>query len=105
MWLTKNSSDHDLVCTGPREVIRRKAVRKVNETLDAEAILAMEVGPWDLRKGVHTQMKVVRRLSALTYAPELRGSRDVDIACFPSVLTSPESPWKVVLTIFPFTSL
>ena len=79
IWLTKGNSDHDLVCTGPREVIRCKAVRKVNETWDAEAILAMEVGPWDLRRGVHTQMKVVRPLPALGYAPELRGSRDVDI--------------------------
>ena len=72
IWLTKDNSDHDLVCTGPREVIRHKAVRKVNETWDAETILAMEVGPWDLRRGVHTQMKVVRPLPALGYVPKLR---------------------------------
>lgn len=53
-WLTKDGADHDIVAVGQREVMRSKAVRKIAEHWDASALINLEIGPWDLKRGVQT---------------------------------------------------
>eukprot|EP00435_Cladocopium_sp_Y103_P043647 s2238_g12.t1 len=53
-WLTKDEADHDIVAVGAREVLRSKAVRKIAEHWDASFLIGLEIGPWDLKRGVQT---------------------------------------------------
>ena len=48
IWLTKDSTDMDIVSVTPTEIIRSRAVRKVSEHWNAELAVALEVGPWDM---------------------------------------------------------
>jgi hypothetical protein len=57
IWLTKDSTDMDIVAVTPTEIIRSRAVRKVSEHWNAELAVALEVGPWDMRRGVNTEVK------------------------------------------------
>ena len=57
-WLGKDGQDHDLVLVGPNEVVRCKAVRKTGEHWDGELLCSASIGPWDLRRGVHTKVEV-----------------------------------------------
>eukprot|EP00435_Cladocopium_sp_Y103_P025443 s995_g6.t1 len=59
-WLTKDEADHDIVAVGSREVIRSKAVRKIAEHWDAAFLLSVEVGPWDLKRGVQTVLQQIK---------------------------------------------
>ena len=59
-WLTKDDSDHDVIAVGSHEVIRSKAVRKIAEHWDASLLLSLEVGPWDLKRGVQTLLQQVK---------------------------------------------
>ena len=54
MFLTKDEADHHIVAVGHPEVIRSKAVRKIAEHWDASALINLEIGPWDLKRGVQT---------------------------------------------------
>eukprot|EP00435_Cladocopium_sp_Y103_P023304 s2901_g5.t1 len=56
-WLTKDEADHDVVAVGAREVIRSKAVRKIAEHWDGAFLLSLEVGPWDMKRGVQTTIQ------------------------------------------------
>ena len=57
IWLGKDATDMDLVAVSPTEIIRSRAIRKVAEHWNAELTLALEVGPWDLKRGVNTEVK------------------------------------------------
>ena len=57
IWLTKDGADMDAVAISENEVIRSRAIRKVAEHWDAELAMALTVGPWNMRHGVHTEMK------------------------------------------------
>ena len=57
VWLGKDEADMDIVAVGSREIIRSKAVRKTAEEWDATLLVALEIGPWDAKKSVHTQMR------------------------------------------------
>eukprot|EP00435_Cladocopium_sp_Y103_P019244 s76_g4.t1 len=57
MWLTKDSADMDIVAVSPNEIIRSRAIRKVSEHWNAELAIALEVGPWDMRRGVNTEVR------------------------------------------------
>ena len=60
VWLTKDEVYHNVVCIGSHELVRSKAVRKTDERWDLELILAMQVGPWDMKhmkRGIHTQVQ------------------------------------------------
>ena len=59
-WLTKVDSDHDVIAVGSHEVIRSKAVRKIAEHWDASLLFSLEVGPWDLTRGVQTLLQQVK---------------------------------------------
>ena len=59
IWLGKDEADMDVVAVGPREIIESKAVRKTAEEWDAALLLALEIGPWDTKKGTHSQMRPV----------------------------------------------
>ena len=56
-WLTKDEADHDIIAVGPKEVIRSKAVRKISEHWDGAFLLSLEIGPWDLKRGVQTVLQ------------------------------------------------
>jgi hypothetical protein len=56
-WLTKDEADHDIVAVGENEIIRSKAVRKTAEHWDAAALLALQVGPWDMKRGTQTLLQ------------------------------------------------
>ena len=74
IWLTKDESDHDVVCVGPNEVLRSKAIRRVEEKWNGEAIIAMSVGPWDMQRGVHTQVTPdLPRVQPVPQVPVLPG--------------------------------
>lgn len=53
-WLGKDAMDHDLVLVGTNEIVRCKAVRKTGEHWDGELLVRASVGPWDMKRGVHT---------------------------------------------------
>ena len=55
IWLSKDSADMDLVAVSPTEVVRSRAIQKVAEHWNAELALALEVGLWDMRRGVNTE--------------------------------------------------
>ena len=57
----------DIVAVSPTEVIRSRASRKIAEHWNAELALALEVGPWDIKRGVNTEVK---RLKPLKYEDE-----------------------------------
>ena len=57
IWLGKDAADMDLVAVSPTEIIGSRAIRKVAEHWNAELTLALEVGPWDLKRGVNTEVK------------------------------------------------
>ena len=59
-WLTKDEADHDIVAVGPREVLRSKAVRKIAEHWDGGFLISLEIGPWDLKRGVQTVVQQVK---------------------------------------------
>jgi hypothetical protein len=59
-WLTKDEADHDIVAVGENEIIRSKAVRKTAEHWDAAALLALQVGPWDMKRGTQTSLQPSR---------------------------------------------
>ena len=59
IWLGKDEADMDIVAVSEKEVIKSKVVRKISEEWDASSILALEIHPWDLKKGVHSQMKPI----------------------------------------------
>jgi hypothetical protein len=44
----------------PIAVIRSKALRKIAEHWDASLLLNLEVGPWDLKRGVQTLLQQVK---------------------------------------------
>jgi hypothetical protein len=82
-WMTKDEADHDIVVVGSREVLRSKTVRKKSEHWDAAMLISMEVGPWDLRRGTQTILKLSKPLAQPL--PRLHGAegevepeRDVD---------------------------
>ena len=56
-WLTKDEADQDVVCVGEREVLQSKAVRKIAEHWDSALLISMQVGPWDLKRGVQTVLQ------------------------------------------------
>ena len=60
IWLTKDNADMDIVAVSPTEIIRSRAIRKVSEHWNAELALALEVGPWDVRRGVNTEVRPAR---------------------------------------------
>ena len=60
IWLSKDSADMDLVAVSPTEIIRSRAVRKVSEHWNSELAVALEVGPWDMRRGINTEVKVAK---------------------------------------------
>ena len=55
-WLGKDHMDHDLVLVNNNEVVRCKAVRKTGESWNGELLVNAIVGPWDMRRGVHTKV-------------------------------------------------
>ena len=55
-WLGKDHMDHDLVLVNDNEVVRCKAVRKTGEAWNGELLVNAIVGPWDMRRGVHTKV-------------------------------------------------
>ena len=57
IWLTKDGMDMDVVAVSENEVIRSRAIRKVAEHWNAELALSLKVGPWDMRRGVYTEIK------------------------------------------------
>ena len=57
MWLTKDSADMDVVAVSAAEIIQSRAIRKTAEHWDAELAFSLEVGPWDMRRGVNTELK------------------------------------------------
>ena len=57
IWLTKDNADMDIVTVSRTEIIRSRAIRKVFEHWNAEFALALEVGPWDMRRGVNTEVR------------------------------------------------
>ena len=57
IWLTQDEADHNVVCVGAHELVRSKAVRRTDGRSDPEMILAMQVGPWDMKHGNHTQVQ------------------------------------------------
>ena len=61
--MTKDEADHDIVVVGSREVLRNKTVRKKSEHWDAAMLISMEVGPWDLRRGTQTILKLSKPLA------------------------------------------
>jgi hypothetical protein len=63
--MTKDEADHDIVVVGSREVLRSKTVRKKSEHWDAAMLISMEVGPWDLRRGTQTILKLSNLLHNL----------------------------------------
>ena len=48
--------DRDLILVDTDEVIRSKAVRKTGEFWDGHLLLNAKVGPWDLKRGVRTNV-------------------------------------------------
>ena len=60
IWLTKDGMDMDVVAVSENEVIRSRAIRKVAEHWNAELALSLKVGPWDMRRGVYTEMKFAK---------------------------------------------
>ena len=62
------------MAVGHREVIRSKAVRKIAEHWDASALINMEIGPWDLKRGLQTIAQQSK--PADQPLPRLRASRD-----------------------------
>ncbi|CAL1141687.1 unnamed protein product [Cladocopium goreaui] len=60
IWLSKDSADMDLVAVSPTEIIRSRAVRKVSEHWNSELAVALEVGPWDMRRGINAEVKVAK---------------------------------------------
>lgn len=80
IWLGRDEADRDIVCVSENEVPISKAIRKVSQTWDARAMLAMIIGPWDMRRGVHTRLRAVQplprpQLLSLDHAEE---DEDVD---------------------------
>lgn len=72
IWLTKDSADMDVFAVSEKEVIRSRAIRKVAEHWNSDLALAFNVGPWDLRRGVYTEVKHVNPPEApipLLHAP------------------------------------
>ena len=59
-WLTKDEADHDIVAVGAQEVLRSKAVRKIAEHWDGSFLVSLEIGPWDLKRGVQTLVQQVK---------------------------------------------
>ena len=57
MWLTKDSADMDVVAVSAAEIIQSRAIRKTAEHWDAELAFSLEFGPWDMRRGVNTELK------------------------------------------------
>ena len=55
--MRKDEADQDVVCVGEREVFRSKAVRKIAEHWDSALLISMQVGPWDLKRGVQTALQ------------------------------------------------
>ena len=55
-WLRKDHMDHDLILVNDNEVVRCKAVRKTGESWNGELLVNAIVGPWDMRRGVHTKV-------------------------------------------------
>ena len=60
IWLTKDGTDMDVVAVSENEVIRSRAIRKVAEHWNAELAMSLTVGPWDMRRGVYTEMKLAK---------------------------------------------
>lgn len=56
-WLGKDHMDHDLVLVNDNEVVRCKAVCKTGETWNGELLVNAIVGPWDMKRGVHTKVE------------------------------------------------
>lgn len=58
-WIGKDATDHDLVVVDSNEIIRSKAVRA--DVGNADFLIPMCVGPWDLRKSVRKQVKMAEQ--------------------------------------------
>ena len=57
VWLGKDNMDHDLVMVNDNEIVRCKAVRKAGEHWNSELLLSATIGPWDMKRGVHTKVE------------------------------------------------
>ena len=57
VWLGKDNMDHDLVMVNDNEIVRCKAVRKTGEHWNSELLLSAAIGPWDMKRGVHTKVE------------------------------------------------
>eukprot|EP00435_Cladocopium_sp_Y103_P075943 s7_g70.t1 len=57
MWLTKDSADMDVVAVSPNDIVRSRAVRKVAGHWNAALAVALEIGPWDMKRGVDTEVR------------------------------------------------